>query len=188
MTTTPHDKAIQAAANGIQWTQDCTFETIAENVVRDYFSSIGGIVVPREPTPAMISAYCELQNGLGINAFANGRLAWEAMINASPLHAPIEAGNGGDGSIVRGWFVKDYADGWIYFDNEEDAKLQVDATGAMMLLGVAPYDLIAKSPAEQFARWLEDGPKLAKAAGCYVGIKVTNLPAPPSPSNEGEKP
>lgn len=27
--------------------------------------------------------------------------------------------------------------------------------------------------AEQFARWLEQGPKLAKAAGCYVAIKVT---------------
>jgi len=25
---------------------------------------------------------------------------------------------------------------------------------------------------KRFARWLEDGPKLAKEAGCYVEIKV----------------
>jgi hypothetical protein len=38
----------------------------------------------------------------------------------------------------RGWFVKDFADGWIYFDNEADAKRQVDATGAIMLAGYLP--------------------------------------------------
>lgn len=32
------------------------------------------------------------------------------------------------------WFVKDFADGWIAFDNEADAKREVDATGAMMML------------------------------------------------------
>lgn len=30
--------------------------------------------------------------------------------------------------------------------------------------------------AKQFAAWLNAGPKLAKAAGCYVGIKVTPAP------------
>lgn len=30
-----------------------------------------------------------------------------------------------------------------------------------------------KSAAERFAEWLNKGPKLAAAAGCYVGIKVT---------------
>jgi len=34
------------------------------------------------------------------------------------------------------------------------------------------------TPAERFACWLENGPKLAKAAGVYVGIKVTNPPTP----------
>lgn len=29
------------------------------------------------------------------------------------------------------------------------------------------------TPAEEFAKWLEQGPKLAKAAGLYVAIKVT---------------
>jgi hypothetical protein len=39
------------------------------------------------------------------------------------------------------------------------------------------------SPSEQFAKWLEVGPKLAKAAGCYVGITVS--PAPLSTPNTG---
>ena len=33
------------------------------------------------------------------------------------------------------------------------------------------------TPSERFARWLEEGPKLAKAAGCHVGIKVTGYVA-----------
>lgn len=32
------------------------------------------------------------------------------------------------------------------------------------------------TPAERFARWAEVGPRLAKAANCYVGIKVTDSP------------
>lgn len=31
------------------------------------------------------------------------------------------------------------------------------------------------SPQEQFSQWLQDGPKLAKAAGVYVGISVKPL-------------
>lgn len=31
------------------------------------------------------------------------------------------------------------------------------------------------SPSDAFAAWLNEGPKLALAAGCYVGIKVTGL-------------
>lgn len=38
----------------------------------------------------------------------------------------------------RAWFVKDFADGWIYFDNEADALREVAATGALMLVGYAP--------------------------------------------------
>lgn len=71
------------------------------------------------------------------------------------------------------WFVKDLADGWIFFDNEVDAKLQVEATGAMMLVGFHPAN--SGSPQARFAKWLEDGPKLAKSAGCYVGITVRDL-------------
>jgi len=38
----------------------------------------------------------------------------------------------------KGWFVKDFADGWIYFDNETDALREVAATGAIMLIGIKP--------------------------------------------------
>lgn len=34
----------------------------------------------------------------------------------------------------KAWFVKDFADGWIHFDNEADARREVDATGALMLV------------------------------------------------------
>lgn len=78
------------------------------------------------------------------------------------------------GDII-GWFVKDYADGWIFFDNEEDANRQVEATGSMMLVGFHPAHV--GTPTERFARWLEDGPKLAKSAGCYVGITVSASPS-----------
>jgi hypothetical protein len=33
------------------------------------------------------------------------------------------------------WFVKDFADGFIHFDNEEDALREVEATGALLLYG-----------------------------------------------------
>ncbi|UYE95779.1 hypothetical protein HAAEEKHM_00059 [Sinorhizobium phage AP-16-3] len=45
----------------------------------------------------------------------------------------------------RAWFVKDYADGWVYFDNEVDALREVSATGAMMYVGFHPSHLIAAS-------------------------------------------
>lgn len=31
------------------------------------------------------------------------------------------------------WFVKDFADGWIYFDNQAEAKREADETGAAMM-------------------------------------------------------
>jgi hypothetical protein len=37
------------------------------------------------------------------------------------------------------YFVKDFADGWIYFDNEADALLEVAATGARILVAHDPH-------------------------------------------------
>lgn len=34
---------------------------------------------------------------------------------------------------------------------------------------------LVRTPAEEFAQWLELGPKLSKAAGCYVAIKISSL-------------
>ena len=39
----------------------------------------------------------------------------------------------------RAWFVKDFADGWIYFDNAADARREVEATGSLMMLGYPSY-------------------------------------------------
>ncbi|MDW9531923.1 hypothetical protein RWE87_13530 [Sinorhizobium meliloti] len=43
----------------------------------------------------------------------------------------------------RAWFVKDYADGWVHFDNEADALREVAATGAMMYVGFHPAHVSA---------------------------------------------
>lgn len=43
-------------------------------------------------------------------------------------------------------------------------------------LAALAQDTDGVAPADAFARWLEDGPRLAKAAGCYVGIRVTDKP------------
>jgi hypothetical protein len=44
----------------------------------------GMVLVPREPTQAMINAYCETQERLGIRAWANASVIWPAMIEAAP--------------------------------------------------------------------------------------------------------
>ena len=78
------------------------------------------------------------------------------------------------------WFVKDFADGWIAFDNEADALREVNGTGAMLLLGyqfpASPHPLSGEpsAAAQRFAAWVEQGPSLAKAAGCYAGIRITS--------------
>lgn len=65
---------------------------------------------------------------------------------------------------------------------KEAQALGFIANGACMLhaaveLQAVLSELADKSafdePAKEFAKWLETGPKLAKAAGCYVEIKVT---------------
>ncbi len=162
--TTPHDKALEAAARAMAVQGyarlnriDTSKEKIdgtdhfemwftvdkgpyladAQAAISAYLSSIGGVVCAREPVGNIhINSLELLKEGSIAHIYPI------ATVNdrMRPIHIPMEA---------------------------------ADAT--------------APSPAEQFAKWLEDGPRLAKAAGCYVGIKVTNLPSPPSPSNEGEK-
>lgn len=50
---------------------------------------------------------------------------------------------------------------------------------AVLTERIAPQEAppVEQTPAEAFAKWLDAGPKLAKAAGCYVGIKVSTAPA-----------
>jgi len=58
-------------------------------------------------------------------------------------------------------------DAWIL--PFEDAQREVSHCGpekCAVFLSAEPY------ATDAFSRWLENGPKLAKAAGCYVEIKV----------------
>lgn len=48
--------------------------------------------------------------------------------------------------------------------------VELNNSGQALLAALSPVE---QSPAEVFAKWLDAGPKLAKAAGCYVGIKVS---------------
>jgi len=54
--------------------------------------------------------------------------------------APAELVVGG--ATPSGWFVKDFADGWIFCDNEADATRQAEATGAMLLVGFSKTALV----------------------------------------------
>ena len=67
------------------------------------------------------------------------RAAVDAAVKAALSHAPSGAGE------ARAWFVKDYADGWVHFDNEADALREVEAMGpgTMMMVGFPPYALPA---------------------------------------------
>src|SRR6185503_1534689 len=47
------------------------------------------ILVPREPTEAMIRAYCETCERLGIRAWANASVIWPAMLAAAPTPQPL---------------------------------------------------------------------------------------------------
>lgn len=53
----------------------------------------------------------------------------KAIVSAALAASPARAAE------PRMWFVKDFADGWIAFDNEAAAKREVEHTGAMMLSG-----------------------------------------------------
>lgn len=58
------------------------------------------------------------------------------------------------------------------FDNSSpELAASVADHGEKVLAAVRQF-----TPSERFARWLEAGPRLAKAANCYVGIKVTDTP------------
>lgn len=56
---------------------------------------------------------------------------------------------------------------WHWYDGDP-SELQPDVYDIRPL-----YEEEAATPAQRFAKWVEDGPRLAKAAGCHVGIKIT---------------
>jgi len=49
----------------------------------------GYVLVPREPTEAMLDAYFERMRALGFHAGINASTAWEAMLSAAPAHGEV---------------------------------------------------------------------------------------------------
>lgn len=108
--TTPHDKALSAAAHeitgyiggtcchrtgGLKDDPTCECRQIAEAAISAYLSSIGGIVCAREP-----AEHQRLVPGFGWQRVNDEDLSHYSAkgMPRRTLHAPIpEAGNGGDG-------------------------------------------------------------------------------------------
>lgn len=47
----------------------------------------------------------------------------------------------------KGWFVKDFADGWIFFSNEEAAYKEAARNGAVLFVASDPAALATRSQA-----------------------------------------
>lgn len=80
---------------------------------------------------------------------------------------------GGKAMLLTGRYAEDAMETWVECascncstDRVEDAYSDQDTAAAIWN---------NRHPSTEFSDWLNQGPKLAHAAGCYVGIKVTAL-------------
>lgn len=87
--TMTHKEALKKAVYA--WYGDTEMELAAEEyasfmeaAIRAYVEARGLVMVPREPTFCMVSAYCEEQDKFGIPFFANATAIWEAILAAAP--------------------------------------------------------------------------------------------------------
>lgn len=95
---------------------------------------------------------------------------WQQQKTAKPLHpydprmwaVPVEWA--GDADRHAEW-VKNPSPDYAPFLSAPLSHAAGDVAG------------LVEAPQDRFARWLNEGPRLAKEAGCYVGIKVTPGPA-----------
>ena len=78
------------------------------------------------------------------------------------------------------WYVKDYADGWIHFDNEVDAIRERDATGAMMHVAFPAYAhppvsalVNAQADADVVERWqpIDTAPRDGRVVLAYFPLE-----------------
>jgi hypothetical protein len=68
---------------------------------------------------------------LALNEWAEsygGRAEHCTIENEPPRFPPVDNRAAWIGSKT-GWYVKDYADGWIYFDNRKEAMSEAEAMG-----------------------------------------------------------
>ena len=88
-----------------------------------YLSQVpGGAVLPRKVSQQIANALYEQQ-----------KIIREMKRTARQRQLAFEAA-----SQAKGWFVKDFADGWIFFRDEETAKRHAGDTGSTILVGIAP--------------------------------------------------
>jgi hypothetical protein len=73
--------------------------------------------------------------------------------------------------------IVDAPDAWDRILNDEELRNARAALSISELRAIIKHaeDALRPqlAPSEAFAAWLTEGPKLAAAAGCHVGIKVT---------------
>jgi hypothetical protein len=98
---------------------------MAENTkIREGMSPSEWVMVPREPTEAMIEAYCTKLHELGFTSWVNFSTLWPIMIAASP--SPVSGGGWRtmesaprDGTVVLLWAAhwRSPETGWTFGDD-----------------------------------------------------------------------
>ncbi len=173
--TTPHDKA-QSARNELR---DKIAENLSDslndslnwmeyreqaNTCLEAITAFGGIVCAREPVGFGVQRMGEIVGFLpGSDLNAEYRLP-EDDLPRVPLHAPIEAGNGGDG--------------WLPIETAPKDRTIILLWHRDWLNPVMGYWSNVHNG------WIEYGSRDLKA---NVATNWRPLPSPPSSSNEGEK-
>lgn len=89
-----------------------------------------GIVLPRKTARQIAAALHEQQ-----------KIIREMKRTARQRQLAFEAA-----TQAKCWFVKDYADGWIFFANEEAAYKEAARNGAVLLVAADPAALASASP------------------------------------------
>lgn len=84
-----------------------------------------GVVLPRKVARQIAAALHEQQ-----------RIIREMKRTARQRQLAFEAA-----TRAKGWFVKDYADGWIFFANEEAAYKEAARNGAVLFVASDPAEL-----------------------------------------------
>jgi len=95
--------------------------------------------------------------------------------------APVFVNKFADCGPGSWWFVH-HPDGFLL---ECGDRIKAEQIAAEINVGRAAISKASLDASEQFAQWANDGPSLAKAAGCYVGITISALSNATAPEAGG---